>query len=102
MSKYITILSSGLKPWFYYLDQAKSDCSGIQCDIINYLARSLNFTYNVIINTNGIGSKLPNNSWSGAIRLLLDNVSKYRYSHAEKFYSQIRLKSIQVMSYKTL
>ena len=75
MTKHITIVASAIKPWFYYLGQNKNDCFGIQCNIINYLARSLNFTYNVLISMNGIGVKLPNNSWSGAIRMLLDNVS---------------------------
>ena len=74
MYEQITLVASGKEPWFYYTKQNNNYCYGIQCNLINYLARSLNFTYNVIIDTNGKGFQLPNNSWSGKIGKLFSNV----------------------------
>jgi len=56
MPDHLTLTAIPHKPWFYYINNDYDNCLGIQCDIIKYLSRSLNFTFKVLLESlPGIG-----------------------------------------------
>ena len=60
------------KPWIYVNNQ--TNCEGILCHLIKYLSKSLNFSYNLILDDEGQGFKLPNGQWSGVFGRFQRNV----------------------------
>ena len=74
MSEHLTIVADAYEPWIYFIDLIKGKCIGIQCEIINYLSRSLNISYNIITVSTGAGTLLPNNTWTGFFGKFINNV----------------------------
>ena len=74
MVKHLRIAGDLAAPWLK-LENGLKICSGIQCNLIKYLARSLNFSYEIIGVKDGPGYQLPNGSWNGMIGRIHRNVS---------------------------
>ena len=74
MVKHLRLVGDLIAPWLK-LENNQSICSGIQCNLMKYLARSFNFSYEIIGVKDGPGYQLPNGSWTGMIGKILSNVS---------------------------
>ena len=70
---HLRILGTEFDPWISI--KSINDCEGIQCDLIKYLSRSLNFTFEFVKQEIGTGNRLPNGSWTGCIGRIDRNVS---------------------------
>ena len=70
---HLRILGTVFKPWLTI--KSNNDCEGIQCDLIKYLSRSMNFTFEFIGQVIGTGHQLPNGSWTGCIGRIDRDVS---------------------------
>ena len=57
------------------MDNNDKELHGINIDILKYLSRSLNFTYEIIRERNGPGYQSENKSWTGMIGRIYDQVS---------------------------
>ena len=60
-------------PWNYF-EPNNNTCIGIQCNLIQYLSKSLNFTYDLVYEPRGVGHAFPNRSWDGMIGRIIRNV----------------------------
>ena len=61
-------------PWMHTING--TDCKGIHCNLLTYLSLSLNFTYNFIVESEGLGIVSANGSWTGALGILQRDVRK--------------------------
>jgi hypothetical protein len=53
-------------PWIVINETIdKQYCEGIQCDLLKYVSKSLNFTYEFILESDRIEHDLSNGSWNG-------------------------------------
>lgn len=62
-------------PWIV-VNQAidKQYCKGIQCELLKYVSKSLNFTYEYILDKHGDGDQLRNKTWIGSVGTIFNNV----------------------------
>ena len=60
------------KPWM--MRKGQNDCQLVLCELIKYLSRSMNFTYNFIDVTHFGIFNAQNQSWSGAMGRFQRNV----------------------------
>ena len=76
MSDVLRIIVNQYSPWMILNETHPNHCRGISCEIIQYLSRSLNFSYKLIhqdgINT---GHQLDNGTWTGSIGMIQSGVS---------------------------
>ena len=73
MSFHLRTVVIPFKPWFNRIGQF--ECEGILCDLFEYLAESLNFTYDIIQDKEfGILNE-TDNSWSGVFGRFQRNVT---------------------------
>lgn len=72
MSRHLRLVAELCRPWI--LLNNDQVCTGIQCNLLKYLARSLNFTYQIITTKDGSGFQLDNGSWTGMIGMIERNV----------------------------
>ncbi len=62
-------------PWIVINETIdKQYCEGIQCQLLKYVSKSLNFTYEFIIDRGENGYELSNGSWNGFIGRIFKNV----------------------------
>ncbi len=62
-------------PWIFIKETIdKQYCEGIQCQLLKYLSKSLNFTYEFIIESDGVGQELSNVLWKGFISRIFNDV----------------------------
>jgi len=52
----------------------KQYCEGIQCQFLKYVSKSLNFSYQFIVEKEGVGRQLQNKSWTGFFGAIHRNV----------------------------
>jgi hypothetical protein len=63
------------KPWILINETIdKQYCEGIQCDLLKYVSKSLNFTCEFVIESDGVGHELSNGSWKGYIARIVKDV----------------------------
>ena len=67
MNSHLRLVSSTFAPWITFKNGLDKGCEGIQCDLIKYLSKSFNFTYEFIKQKIGTGLRLANGSWTGTI-----------------------------------
>ena len=81
MNKHVGLVAEMVRPWIYKINNNhnNSTCGGIQCHLLVYLARSLNFTYDIKTNKDGSGYQLENGSWTGMIGIIERNVRLIPY-----------------------
>ena len=77
MTPHVRLIAQSINPWFKA--QRKNTYSGIQVNMMSYIARSLNFTYEILINNGGSGNKLDNGTWTGFIGKIMNNVNLFIY-----------------------
>ena len=68
----VRLVASLTSPWVEV--NQNNTYSGIQIKLMNYIARSLNFTYELLIIYDGSGRKLDNGTWTGMIGRIKNNV----------------------------
>ena len=75
MYSHLRIVLDPLPPWIY-LNKSKGEqhCTGIQCQLLKYISKSLNFSYEFIIDKQGMGYELKNKSWNGFMGQIARNV----------------------------
>jgi hypothetical protein len=62
-------------PWIVINETIDNQyCEGIQCQLLKYVSKSLNFSYEFIIDRDGVGYELSDNSWKGFIGRIVNNV----------------------------
>jgi hypothetical protein len=67
-------------PWIVINETIdKQYCEGIQCQLLKYVSKSLNFSYEFITDGNRTGHKSSNNSGTGAIGRIFRNVRLTSY-----------------------
>jgi hypothetical protein len=75
MYSHLRLAINPLNPWIVINETIdKQYCEGIQCQLLKYVSKSLNFTYEFIIDRDGVGYELSNNSWKGFIGRIFNNV----------------------------
>ena len=74
MNKHIRLVAELIKPWINKINNNNQTCDGIQCHLLVYLARSLNFTYDIKTTKDGSGYQLENGSWTGMTGIIERNV----------------------------
>ena len=75
--KNLKIAASEYEPYMILNRNDKEECEGIACHLIKYIARSMNFTFDLIIQEEiETGDQLPDGNWTGAIGLIQSGVSK--------------------------
>ena len=72
MTLHVRLVALLISPWLEVHQNNKY--SGIQVNLMNYIARSLNFTYEISIIYDGAGLKLDNGTWTGMIGRIQNNV----------------------------
>ncbi len=76
-------------PWIVINETIdKQYCKGIQCEILKYVSKSLNFTYEFIRESDGPGYELSNGSWKGHIGRIVKDV-RFIFIESELKVSQI-------------
>ena len=73
MIDHIRLVASKISPFFEV--NHNNTYSGITLNLVNYIARSLNFTYEILINYDGSEYKLDNGTWTGMIGKIKNNVN---------------------------
>ena len=73
MATHLRLASNMLAPWVSIHTNDTKDCYGIQCNLIKYLARSLNFTFE-LIEEQGHGHRMRNGTWRGMVARFFKNV----------------------------
>ncbi len=62
-------------PWIFITETIdKQYCTGILCGFIEYVSKSLNFSYEFVKELDGIGQELSNGSWIGFMGRILKDV----------------------------
>ncbi len=62
-------------PWIVINETIdKQYCKGIQCKLLKYVSKSLNFSYEFIIEVNETRSESSNELWTGAFGRIFRNV----------------------------
>lgn len=81
MDKNLKIIVNQYPPWMILSKTDPNHCEGVSCEIIKYLSRSINFTYQ-FVHQNGIdtGQQLENGTWTGSIGLIQSGVSRYLFN----------------------
>ena len=74
MVNHLRIGAALLAPWIVLENKNFQDCIGILCDLVKYLAKSMNFTYDFISEAGGSGVLLANGSWTGLISKFVKGV----------------------------
>ena len=73
----LKLLVTPFDPWMILNN--KYDCKGIACDIFKFIARSMNFTFELIAEEKTAhGYKLPDGNWTGTIGFFQRGVSKFK------------------------
>ena len=73
----LKLLAYPFEPWMISNKDNKYNCEGIACDLVKYIARSMNFTFELIVQEKIIGGReLPDGNWTGTIGLFQRGVSK--------------------------
>lgn len=75
MTTHLRLVAELQAPWIVLVNNNNRRCRGLQCDLLNYLSRSLNFTYEISSTKEGPGLELANGSWTGLIGKIQSNVS---------------------------
>ncbi len=66
-------------PWIVINETIdKQYCEGIQCDLLKYVSKSLNFSYEFIIDDIEIENKSSDRLWTSDITLIHENVRLVR------------------------
>ena len=65
MHNHLRLVADLLEPWIRIKNQNFRDCEGIQCDMVKYFAKSLNFSFEIINENQGPGYQLENGTWTG-------------------------------------
>ena len=76
MNGHLTLTATNFSPYMLLNDNDNHNCAGLNCNLINYLSSSMNFTYDFIKYTKKGSFKLPNGSWTGPIGLIQREVSE--------------------------
>jgi len=62
-------------PWIYVNQTIdKQYCEGIQCQLLKYVSKSLNFSYEFVFEKEGIEYGLENKTWTGFMGAINRNV----------------------------
>jgi hypothetical protein len=62
-------------PWIFITETIDEQyCTGILCGFIEYVSKSLNFSYEFVKELDGIGQELSNGSWIGFMGRILKDV----------------------------
>ena len=78
MNTHLRLVIFPHKPWIIINKSIdRQYCEGIQCDLLKYVSKSMNFSYEFIIEKSVIGWKLQNNSWNGMIGKIDRNVCQF-------------------------
>ena len=75
MVNHLRLASHMLGPWISIRNNNTHDCYGIQCNLVKYLAKSLNFTFELIQENDGNGHQWKNGTWTGMVAKYIKNVS---------------------------
>ena len=75
MYEHLRLSATQFPPFMFLNENDNINCTGITCNLIKYLSRSLNFTYEFIKYSEKISFRLPNGSWPGLIGLFQRDVS---------------------------
>jgi hypothetical protein len=75
MYSHLRLVIDPHKPWILINETIdKQYCEGIQCQLLKYVSKSLNFTYEFITDEEGFGLQLSDKSWTGVVGRILKNV----------------------------
>ena len=68
MNSHLRLVIAPHNPWIIVNETIdRQYCEGIQCDLLKYISKSFNFSYEFIIEKYGLGIQLENKSWDGMI-----------------------------------
>jgi len=71
MNKIIKLILNPNEPWIY--DINGQNCKGIQCQLLLYVSKSMNFSYQFIID-DFQSTPFPNGTWTGFMGRMQQNV----------------------------
>jgi len=72
-------------PWIVINETIdKQYCEGIQCQLLKYVSKSLNFSYEFITDGNRTRQKSSNESWTGPIGRIFNNVRLISMNESSK------------------
>ena len=77
MKRHLTLTATHFPPFMFLNENDSINCKGITCNLIKYLSRSLNFTFDFIKYREKISYRLPNGNWTGLIGLIQQGVCLY-------------------------
>ena len=66
MQAHLKLVGEFLEPWISR-ESTNIRCYGIQCNMVKYLTKSMNFTYELIDDRTGNGFQLKNGIWTGVL-----------------------------------
>jgi len=76
MYSHLRLVINSHNPWIIVNQTIdKQYCEGIQCELLKYVSKSLNFTYEFICDKMGMGYQLENKTWNGFFGRIDRNVS---------------------------
>ena len=75
MYEHLRLTATHFMPFMDLSDNDIYNCKGITCNLIKYLSRSLNFTFDLVINNVREYKQLENGSWTSVIGLIQSGVS---------------------------
>ena len=82
----LKLAASAFAPWTFLTLNNKYHCEGVGCHLVKYIARSMNFTFELVFQkVVGTGSQLPDGNWTGSIGLIQRGVSSLN-----KFWSSLK------------
>ena len=71
---HLKLVADFISPWIVIENNNYRDCKGIQCDMVKYLAKSLNFTFEIINENQGNGYQMENGTWTGMLARFVTKV----------------------------
>jgi hypothetical protein len=79
-------------PWVFITETIdKQYCTGILCGLLEYVSKSLNFSYEFVKELDGIGHELSNGSWVGFMGRILKDVNHFQNSKFSRILIKICL-----------
>ncbi len=80
MYSHLRLVINPYNPWIVINETIdKQYCKGIQCELLKYVSKSLNFSYEFVIGGNDKKDESSNELWTGRIDRIFKNVRLKRY-----------------------
>ena len=75
MNPHLRLVLDPHKPWIIINKTIdRQYCEGIQCNLLKYISKSMNFSYEFLIDKQGMGYRLKNKTWNGFMGRIARNV----------------------------